>query len=105
MYSENNLPKVLAPQHKIRTWVLLIESPKLYPRATALYNCYLVVVVVVVIIVVVVVVLVVEVIASVTVIIDNNTIHLIRKEYITVHAWCNNMSYVATHFLNSTHNV
>ena len=27
-------------QHRIRTRVLLVESPKLYPRATALYSEY-----------------------------------------------------------------
>ena len=26
-----NFPKVLSPQHMIRTWVLLIDRPKLYP--------------------------------------------------------------------------
>ena len=35
-----NLPKVLTPQHRIRTWVLLDESPKLYPWATALYTVH-----------------------------------------------------------------
>ena len=37
MYSEKNLPKVLTPQHRIRIRVLLVESPKPYPWATALY--------------------------------------------------------------------
>ena len=32
-----NLPKVLTPQHRIRTRVFLVESPKLYPWATVLY--------------------------------------------------------------------
>ena len=32
-----NLPKVLTPQHRIRTRVLVVKSPKLYPWATALY--------------------------------------------------------------------
>ena len=27
----NNLPKVLTPQHRIRTRILLVESTKLYP--------------------------------------------------------------------------
>ena len=31
------LPKVLTPQHRIQTRVLVVESPKLYPGATALY--------------------------------------------------------------------
>ena len=30
-----NLPKVLTPQHRIRTRVLLVESPKLYPWTIA----------------------------------------------------------------------
>ena len=35
-----NLPEVLTPKHRIRTRVLLVESPKLYPWATAFYiNC------------------------------------------------------------------
>ena len=33
-----NLPKVLTMQHRIRTRVLVVESPKLYPWAIALYN-------------------------------------------------------------------
>ena len=32
-----NLPGVLAPQHWIQTRVLVVESPKLYPWALALY--------------------------------------------------------------------
>ena len=32
-----NLPKVLTPQHRVRTRVLVVESPELYPWATALY--------------------------------------------------------------------
>ena len=36
-----NLPKVLTPQHRIRTRVLLVESPKLYPWAIALFNTIL----------------------------------------------------------------
>ena len=32
-----NLPKVLTPQHRIQTRVLVVESPKLYPWAIALY--------------------------------------------------------------------
>ena len=34
----NNLPKVLTPQHRFQTRVLLVESPKLYPWATALFK-------------------------------------------------------------------
>ena len=33
---EKTLPKILTPQHRIRTQVLLVESPKLYPWATDL---------------------------------------------------------------------
>ena len=32
------LPTILAPQHRIRTWVLLVESPTPYRWATALYS-------------------------------------------------------------------
>ena len=32
-----NMPKVLTPQHWIQTRVLLVEIPKLYPGAIALY--------------------------------------------------------------------
>ena len=32
----SNLPKVLTPQHRIQTWVLLVKSPKLYLWAIAL---------------------------------------------------------------------
>ena len=35
MQLSENLPKVLTPQHRIRIRVLLVESPKLYPWATA----------------------------------------------------------------------
>ena len=34
-----NMPKVLTPQHRIRTRVLLVESPKFYPWAIAFYRC------------------------------------------------------------------
>ena len=33
-----NLPKVLIPQHRIRTQVLVVESRKLYPWAIAFYS-------------------------------------------------------------------
>ena len=33
-----NVPMVLTLQHMIQTWVLLVESPKLYRRAIALYK-------------------------------------------------------------------
>ena len=33
-----NSPKVLTPQHRIQTWVLLVQSPKLYSWATVLYH-------------------------------------------------------------------
>ena len=35
---KKNLLKVLTPQHRIRSRVFLVESPKLYPWATALYD-------------------------------------------------------------------
>ena len=35
-----NLPKVLTPQHRIQTWVVSVESLKLYPWAIAYFLAY-----------------------------------------------------------------
>ena len=32
-----NLPKLLTLQHRVRTWALVVESPKLYPWSIELY--------------------------------------------------------------------
>ena len=37
-FKKKHVPKVLAPQHRIRIRVFLVESSKLYPSAIALYN-------------------------------------------------------------------